>query len=96
MGSRMWRSAPSSTGTANPCESDGRAQDAEGLALIAGETRNGTALVSFERDHRIMRYPFTPERFGPLERRGTPAESRAQHGRPIEGWRQSPRSGRGG
>lgn len=40
-------------------------QDAEGLALIAGDTRNGTALVSFERDHRMMRYPFTPERFGP-------------------------------
>ena len=40
-------------------------QDAEGIALLAGDTRKGTALVSFERDHRIMRYPFTPERFGP-------------------------------
>ena len=40
-------------------------QDAEGIALLAGDTQNGTALVSFERDHRIMRYPFTPERFGP-------------------------------
>lgn len=40
-------------------------QDAEDMALLSGDTRNGTALVSFERDHRIMRYPFTPERFGP-------------------------------
>ncbi|GFO83571.1 MAG: hypothetical protein A49_31980 [Methyloceanibacter sp.] len=40
-------------------------QDAEGMALLSGDTREGTALVSFERDHRIMRYPFTAERFGP-------------------------------
>ncbi|MEM7192594.1 MAG: esterase-like activity of phytase family protein, partial [Pseudomonadota bacterium] len=40
-------------------------QDAEGLALLAGTTREGTALVSFERDHRIGRYPFSPARFGP-------------------------------
>lgn len=40
-------------------------QDAEGIALLSGDTRTGTALVSFERDHRILRYPFTPERFGP-------------------------------
>ncbi len=40
-------------------------QDAEGIALLTGDTRSGTALVSFERAHRIMRYPFTPERFGP-------------------------------
>lgn len=40
-------------------------QDAEGMALLSGDTRDGTALVSFERDHRIMRYPFTAERFGP-------------------------------
>jgi len=42
-----------------------REQDAEGIALLTGNTRKGTALVSFERDHRILRYPFTPERFGP-------------------------------
>ncbi len=47
-----------------PVRSESR-QDAEGIALLAGDTRNGNALVSFERDHRIMRYPFTPERFGP-------------------------------
>lgn len=40
-------------------------QDAEGIALVSGDTANGTALIAFERDHRIMRYPFTPERFGP-------------------------------
>lgn len=40
-------------------------QDAEGFALTSGDTSQGTALVSFERDHRIMRYPFTPDRFGP-------------------------------
>ena len=40
-------------------------QDAEGMALLSGDTNSGSALVSFERDHRIMRYPFTPDRFGP-------------------------------
>lgn len=40
-------------------------QDAESLSLLSGDTRSGSALVSFERDHRILRYPFTPERFGP-------------------------------
>lgn len=40
-------------------------RDAEGLALATGDTRAGTALVSFEREHRILRYPFTPKRFGP-------------------------------
>ena len=40
-------------------------QDAEGIALLSGDTNTGSALVSFERDHRILQYPFTPERFGP-------------------------------
>jgi hypothetical protein len=40
-------------------------RDAEGLALASGDTRAGSALVSFEREHRILRYPFTPTRFGP-------------------------------
>lgn len=40
-------------------------RDAEGLALTAGDTRTGFALVSFEREHRILRYPFTLTRFGP-------------------------------
>lgn len=40
-------------------------RDAEGLALAGGDTRNGKAFVSFERDHRILRYPFTAKSFGP-------------------------------
>lgn len=40
-------------------------RDAEGLALISGHTRTGQAYVSFERAHRILRYTFSPERFGP-------------------------------
>lgn len=40
-------------------------RDAEGLALTSGDTRTGSALVSFEREHRLLRYPFTPTRFGP-------------------------------
>lgn len=44
---------------------DDRERDSEGLTLIEGDTRQGTAYVSFERKHRIARYPFTPDRFGP-------------------------------
>ena len=40
-------------------------RDSEGMTLIEGDPRQGTALVSFERKHRIARYPFTLERFGP-------------------------------
>jgi hypothetical protein len=40
-------------------------RDSEGIALADGDTSKGTAFVSFERNHRIERYPFTPERFGP-------------------------------
>jgi hypothetical protein len=42
-----------------------RERDAEGMVLLAGDTAIGTAYVSFERDHRILRYPFTRESFGP-------------------------------
>lgn len=41
------------------------ARDAEGIALAGGDTTKGTAYASFERDHRILRYPFSRERFGP-------------------------------
>jgi len=44
---------------------DDAMRDSEGMALIGGDTRQGTALVSFERKHRIARYPFTLDRFGP-------------------------------
>ena len=40
-------------------------RDAEGMTLVDGDLRRGTVYVSFERKHRIVRYPFTPERFGP-------------------------------
>lgn len=40
-------------------------RDSEGITLIDGDTRRGTAYVSFEGSHRIERYPFTAERFGP-------------------------------
>ncbi|MGV1013762.1 MAG: esterase-like activity of phytase family protein [Methyloceanibacter sp.] len=40
-------------------------RDAEALALTSGDLRQGTALVAFERQHRIMRYPFTLKSFGP-------------------------------
>lgn len=45
--------------------SGNRARDAEAMALVGGHTRQGTAYVGFERDHRILRYPFTPRSFGP-------------------------------
>jgi len=44
---------------------DDRERDSEGMALIDGDTRQGTAYISFERKHKIARYPFTAERFGP-------------------------------
>ena len=40
-------------------------RDSEGMTLVEGDTKQGTAYVSFERKHRIARYPFTAERFGP-------------------------------
>jgi hypothetical protein len=43
-------------------------RDSEGLALATGDTRQGAAFVSFEREQRIMRYPFTATRFGPPDR----------------------------
>ena len=44
---------------------DGRLRDSEGMTLATGNTREGTAYVSFEQRHRIARYPFNTERFGP-------------------------------
>jgi hypothetical protein len=48
----------------NPLKIDAE-RDSEGLALATGDPRTGTAFVSFERDQRILRYPFTAKRFGP-------------------------------
>ena len=44
---------------------DGSQRDSEGMTIADGDTRKGTAYLSFERKHRIARYPFNTERFGP-------------------------------
>jgi hypothetical protein len=44
---------------------DDQYRDSEGMTLVDGDPKQGTALVSFERKHRIWRYPFTEEKFGP-------------------------------
>lgn len=40
-------------------------RDAESMTLVGGDMRQGTALVGFERKHRILRYPVTLKSFGP-------------------------------
>ena len=44
---------------------DDRQRDSEGMTLAEGDTKKGTAYLSFERRHRIARYPFNTQRFGP-------------------------------
>jgi hypothetical protein len=44
---------------------DDQERDSEGMTLIDGGPAGGTAYVSFERHHRILRYPFGAETFGP-------------------------------
>jgi hypothetical protein len=44
---------------------DDTERDSEGMTLIDGDLGKGTAYVSFERHHRIDRYPFDGDRFGP-------------------------------
>ena len=44
---------------------DDRQRDLEGMTLADGDTQKGTAYLSFERRHRIARYPFNTQRFGP-------------------------------
>lgn len=63
-----------------------RERDAEGMTLISGDVDNGAAYVSFERIHRIARYPFTRDRFGPPDDAlRLPAEtSRMESNRGIE------------
>lgn len=59
----------------------GSKRDSEGLALASGDTRTGKAFVSFERKHRILRYPFTAKSFGPPDRAVVlPKEARAMSG----------------
>jgi hypothetical protein len=45
--------------------SDDAERDAEGMTLIGSDIGRGTAYVSFERNQRILRYPFIPASFGP-------------------------------
>ena len=40
-------------------------RDSEGMTLADGNPEAGMAYVSFERKHRIARYPFTADKFGP-------------------------------
>jgi hypothetical protein len=40
-------------------------RDSESMTLAGGDVESGTAYVGFERNHRILRYPFTAQRFGP-------------------------------
>ena len=42
---------------------DDSERDSEGMTLIEGTPTKDTAYVSFERHHRINRYPFDAERF---------------------------------
>jgi hypothetical protein len=44
---------------------DDAKRDSEGLTLVDGTPSGGVAYVSFERNQRIMRYPFTADSFGP-------------------------------
>lgn len=44
---------------------DDRLRDSEGMTLIEGNPAAGVAYVSFERNHRILRYPFAFANFGP-------------------------------
>ena len=44
---------------------DDKLRDSEGLTLIEGNPTAGIAYVSFERNHRVLRYPFASSNFGP-------------------------------
>ena len=54
-----------------------RDQDAEGVALLAGSLVKGEVLVSFEQNHRILRYPVTANGLGvPTASLALPPETR--------------------
>jgi hypothetical protein len=59
-------------------------RDAEAMTLVSGNTRQGTALVAFERQHRIMRYPFTQKSFGP-PKGSIPLPAETKRMRPNQG-----------
>jgi hypothetical protein len=57
----------------------GRDRDAEGLVLLDGTLSKGTVLISFERNHRIGRFPITDKGLGPpLSYITMPADVRRQ------------------
>ena len=60
----MSRSVRCSAPDGKPLRDD-EDRDSEGMTLVDGDTGQGTAFVSFERKHRIVRYPFTADKFGP-------------------------------
>ena len=78
-------SAQSSARDGKPLAGD-TDQDSEGLTLVDGDTSKGTAYVAFERNHRVLRYPFTPDRFGPPdgEARSSAETKRMSANRGIE------------
>jgi hypothetical protein len=54
-----------------------RDSDAEELALLSGNLTNGVALVAFERNHRLVRYPIVNGALGrPTAAVGLPQESK--------------------
>jgi len=53
-------------------------RDSEGMSLAAGDTRAGAAFVSFEREQRVLRYPFNERSFGPPDR-AVPLPKEARH-----------------
>jgi hypothetical protein len=58
-----------------------RERDSEGIALLSGDVAKGVAYVSFEGNHRIERYPFSRDTFGPPD--GSlklPAEAKRMNG----------------
>ena len=62
-------------------------RDSEGLTLIEGNPTAGVAYVSFERNQRILRYPFASDNFGPPNGQlALPAEAkRLDANRGVEG-----------
>ena len=56
-------------------------RDSEGMTLIDGDTTQGTAYVSFERKHRIARYPFTADQVRTADRDDPPAAHQQGHDR---------------
>ena len=55
---------------------DDAMRDSEGMTLVDGDTSQGTAYVSFERQHSIARYPFTRGTVRTTDRNGAVAGRR--------------------